>query len=611
MKIKGLLLGMLACAAMVACTDNDIVENDGANPEVQKANAYITLSINSATNSSRATTGDTDGNSETSGHENAGTAAESTVNDVLIIVKGTADGFVKYYTVDQLDDDYSMPEPYKLSATGIYSALVVVNPEAKLETDIRGLGEKGYNDAYDKVLNYKLSDNTTASRTTNDAAVANVIGTSAAPSFMMANRAEAFVEVNNGHNNPNTPASLEVLVERVISKITFRPVNNNVYPVTISHTTYAPVVETGFFQRASNSNMAYAKFNSANNGAFWFLSDVDDGGYYTKTNSEWTNTPIPGGFPQDGSKTLFEKMATQPDPKDVIFDRGQGTVSNTEKLYVKLEKYAMTNLSNDIYAVRHIAKTGFAESKSLGALAGDFKYIVDPNSAAKNATTLNNITIGNWFFNKLADVSADAANQTFTMFKDLPASVTDGAQSTDTPHSDEQVGQFLTYCFENAVVADHQVAGLVTGIIFRGQIYTDEACTNPVSVLYKYKGSYYKELRSLLDANSGDSALSGLTENSTDDEAEAVSGLEVYKGGKCFYYSGEIKHFDNNAESLGEMEFAIMRNNIYSLKIGTISSIGSATITPDAGGSVDDPMRYIKISARILPWVVRFNTVNF
>ena len=61
MKIKGLLLGMLACAAMVACTNEDIVENNnGGQPEKVKGN--LSLVISSSSNSSRANSevGDTE-----------------------------------------------------------------------------------------------------------------------------------------------------------------------------------------------------------------------------------------------------------------------------------------------------------------------------------------------------------------------------------------------------------------------------------------------------------------------------------------------------------------------------------------------------------------------
>ena len=59
------------------------------------------------------------------------------------------------------------------------------------------------------------------------------------------------------------------------------------------------------------------------------------------------------------------------------------------------------------------------------------------------------------------------------------------------------------------------------------------------------------------------------------------------------------------------MQYAIMRNNIYSLKIGTFKEIGSSTIIPEDGGTIDDESAYLKLTTTIAPWIVRFNTVNF
>ena len=47
MKIKGLLLGMLAYAAMVACTNEDIVKNNVNQPEKVKGNLSLVISSTS------------------------------------------------------------------------------------------------------------------------------------------------------------------------------------------------------------------------------------------------------------------------------------------------------------------------------------------------------------------------------------------------------------------------------------------------------------------------------------------------------------------------------------------------------------------------------------
>ncbi len=44
MKIKGLLFGLFACAALAACTNDDIVENNGKG-EQEKVKANLTLVI--------------------------------------------------------------------------------------------------------------------------------------------------------------------------------------------------------------------------------------------------------------------------------------------------------------------------------------------------------------------------------------------------------------------------------------------------------------------------------------------------------------------------------------------------------------------------------------
>ena len=58
MKIKGLLLGMFACAALVACTNDDIVENDGNNQgkeNIMEGDGYMTVKFSmSGNNGSRA-----------------------------------------------------------------------------------------------------------------------------------------------------------------------------------------------------------------------------------------------------------------------------------------------------------------------------------------------------------------------------------------------------------------------------------------------------------------------------------------------------------------------------------------------------------------------------
>lgn len=63
-----------------------------------------------------------------------------------------------------------------------------------------------------------------------------------------------------------------------------------------------------------------------------------------------------------------------------------------------------------------------------------------------------------------------------------------------------------------------------------------------------------------------------------------VDGCEVYDQGRC-YYVYWIRHADdNNAAAISPMEYAIVRNNIYQLKINSISGLG----TPEPDSNVKE-----------------------
>lgn len=137
MKIKGLLLGMLAYAAMVACTNEDIVKNNVNQPEKVKGN--LSLVISSTSNSSRAA------DNEESGVTDPGIEGESTVTDAVIILNRldengnlTKEEFGGYLTKAQLNETTASGETiyhpfFTLANSGWYKVLVVLNPTESIE----------------------------------------------------------------------------------------------------------------------------------------------------------------------------------------------------------------------------------------------------------------------------------------------------------------------------------------------------------------------------------------------------------------------------------------------------------------------------------------------
>ena len=85
----------------------------------------------------------------------------------------------------------------------------------------------------------------------------------------------------------------------------------------------------------------------------------------------------------------------------------------------------------------------------------------------------------------------------------------------------------------------------------------------------------------------------------------------------CYYYYWN-RHNDNlKPSTMGPMEFAVVRNNVYKLAVTKISRLGHPRIsendpkkpTPDTKDETDDI--YFTVTNEILPWVVRVNNIEF
>ena len=167
--------------------------------------------------------------------------------------------------------------------------------------------------------------------------------------------------------------------------------------------------------------------------------------------------------------------------------------------------------------------------------------------------------------------------------KALPTEVSEIGENTKSQDV------FLTYCLENVVMKEKQKQGMVTGIVFRGEIL--DVAGNNVGTIYKYNNQFFRSM----------DALKAVYPTYTQED------LVTYKNGHCYYYA-PIEHFKGDENN---MQYAIMRNNIYSLKITSFKGIGSSTIIPEDGTTIDDESAYLELTTTIAPWVVRFNNIEF
>ena len=652
---------LLVAGMFAACSDNlDVNKENGAGGG-DKTPAYLTISIANNGNSSRANTGTDDGTAEDSGLGNAGTANENKVNTILLVAlsEDESSGIAKLYaagTEGKVSDwatttagTYTTDETLKLSV-GTYKILAVANPYADFvngiteTTDlatVRGL--------YDKITEGKYVP--TASETTADAAAA-VLATDD-EGVMMGNKAEVTVELKE-ENTPEHPAEATVEIERAVSKITFRNKMdgediNNVYEVPVSAGTVKAKTVQGKINADDSEvtlNVAYDICSPTPNTVYVLVNDVDktttvygapeQGSDVYRELTAKTQEEYNLGTAENKKEWYVVKNTSKPwESLNYQFDEESATAGNW---YVRIEGYALTNLSKEQNHVRHIGD-GHGVSTPFGTLNGN-NYLITPYWADKNGVTFGadgnftgNPATTTWFYNTLADVSAESENLTIdtdgsfknggaaaTYYRALPTTDEDpGTVTGGTGSSNPEVGARMAYCFENSTDIDHQTHGLSTGISFVARMYKDESCTQPITTLYQYNGYNFESLKAIgeaFGANTPKAILDLIDKETastpiTKEDLEAA-GIKQYSSNICYYYTTEIKHFDNgNNNTLGNMEFAIMRNNIYSLAITNISKIGDPIVDPTPETPNETKEAALKVSVKIIPWIVRYNDIEF
>uniref|UniRef100_UPI0040254211 fimbria major subunit n=1 Tax=Phocaeicola massiliensis TaxID=204516 RepID=UPI0040254211 len=574
MKIKGLLFGLFACAALAACTNDDIVENNGKG-EQEKVKANLTLVIGAATNSSRAA------DNETGDTTDPGTGVESGVTDAVVLLHKEGKEFAFFLTSEQLNKQGSGTsityEPQlTVAESGNYGVIVILNPCQEIKTAINsfigdGTLPSGKESMYDYITSYEVKA-TTGDNPTSAIATDN--------KFMMVNKVAVVANVVS--NEKDKPSTASVDVERVVSKITYMPTQtNNLYKVEDTTVKYTVTTTDGW--RVENNIATYMTgmaCGTLEGSAIYEHKGV----YYTSTG---TQHPAANDNP---AATLFERTS------DVNPEAIKWTTTNentTRNWFVKLDKVALVNLSNSVYAVRRRATADTWNSPTFFGTLSSSEYLMDPNTLVKNN---GETEYADYFYNvasavkqvQVTNMSDQETDDFKSYFKDLP-----------TVADEDKVGTTLAYCFENIVKKANQNGNYVTGVIFRGQICNADG-TSYNNNVYKYKGKYYLSLAEAA-ANNGKSV--------TEVEAD-TDNLITYESGHCYYCSKDIFHHEGS----GTMERAIMRNNAYVLKVTGFKTIGSAEIvfpTDDEQGEDTDKNFYLKLTSTILPWQVRFNNIEF
>jgi hypothetical protein len=273
--------------------------------------------------------------------------------------------------------------------------------------------------------------------------------------------------------------------------------------------------------------------------------------------------------------------------------------NNNKYATISITGYYIVNLPKYYYTYRHTAElTSLVEptwdlAKNFGDISDADKngYLIDP-----------------YFFNKKVDATTFTNQDQYyaNYFGDAvnPETVTWYSFSTKT-----------SYCLENCMIAPAQKNGYSTGVIFRAKV-------EPNNNVYKYN-STTKALELIVDPNDYPNPIYYCANrffNSLEAMEKYISTLDkspVYhinpqkfdKVGNDYicYYNYWIRHLDNGINNvMGVMEFGIVRNNLYNIRVVDISDLGhgpdpdyTVPDTPDEGDAK------LKVLVNVKKWIVR------
>ncbi|EJW90674.1 hypothetical protein EVA_21219 [gut metagenome] len=177
----------------------------------------------------------------------------------------------------------------------------------------------------------------------------------------------------------------------------------------------------------------------------------------------------------------------------------------------------------------------------------------------------------------------------------------------------------LMYCSENTIPGVRvQLNKVSTGLVFKGHFTLQNPPTAMSSALYARnltdKPHLYTTLEGLRNALQQEGI--SLPETPTDTELAEwdILRFEPNSDG-CYpvWYTYWNRHRDNgNSQQMGIMEFAVVRNNLYKLRVNSIRSLGlpQPPNLPDnpwkpAGKTPDEQMPQIDISVEVCDWTNR------
>lgn len=445
--------------------------------------------------------------------------------------------------------------------------------------------------------------------------------------------APAAASDNNMYVVPFSSTALANYANKPVNVYVICNPTEDIYPTTTGTSTTPTAFDVNGIQTlesaADESLWTNNKFLMTN-------ADTD----YTRTMPENFNNYKVESSPFNIGIINVERAAARFDYKSSVANETytlMGEDSDPE-VTVTLTEMALVNMSKSFYYLRRVSADGTASNVTIGGTevgGTNANYVVDTDASWKSSYsgsgasdnfyyvyTPNDITTPNYEWTEITKVTGE-----------------DGTEDNDdewnsTSATDKQGYKIWRYATENTIPGTtnntFQKKGITTGVVFKGELKakagTDLATAmNGTNTVYVYNNIMYGTWSDVGTAAANNPVLKvaydqvGSTENKSNAVAAGFTVFEPNASGtyEVLYYYWN-RHNDNGQDGvMGPMEFAVVRNNVYKLSVTGVHKFGHPTDEendpdPEEPNHPDESSNvYFSVTARVLPWVVRINNIEF
>lgn len=639
MKLFNLMLCGALTLGLISCSDKDDLTG-GGNPDNGNSAgdfyATINLSFPTANVSRSATTDGTDDNTNSDAEYEIGQDYENNIQSLIVIMATKEGNTYKYLTHatsssglkgDENTKTYTLAFKHEVlqahaGESGIY-VFAIANPGTALINSIDDKKTFNFDDIFDSDAvglqsPWKYADNTGEFLMTNKFISASVT-LPAESQFPQ-------------HSTPEKAFDLgEVMVERAAVRFDFRPVTietekgANFYPLKESE-------EDGAATMAYVELTDLALFNQAKK--FYYFRRVSDDGYTTGS-----NYAIGGREYYEGSTSGNASFNYVVGPYADLFNatyigtgnfdiHNTGNVTSWEDLITKTTGYSsladskwtpISSLTKDDDTEGDNASTDGTWSPDAGGYK-IWRYttenvlpaVKNASGTAKYDYQVKGATTGVIFKGHLRAVKALEEGET--------------AENTKNPvnfaiNKHEPIYQYGKTLYGSTVnlayTAKYAEKGTLLEVDFDKSFDITYVEANDEE---KEAGKTYHQVTITINGvdQTVDQIASVTPKAGFDNAKLKANGFLVFNYNTDadpypVYYPYYNRHNDNgNNTSMGGMEFATVRNNVYKLAVTEIKTVGKPVYAVDDPHDPDETAEiYFTVTCRMMPWVVRVNNIEF